>query len=271
MRVLAGLTRNYWFLRQNGSPLAPISAVGISLFEVLRRAVTSRLKASPGRRLLTRCGVGGMTPFDVFVPVRIWLSVYESIAKPKPTLSSRGESDERSNNEGAKICNPPGPSCSRSESWTGGLKKSFPSPKTYARSNPPSNLYQRLQPPYRQFLDELGRRIKSSKRAWQTAVLKAHGHTPVWVWKKNRQGSGGSGRLDRQSQVAYRTIDLHFHDLRDEAGSRLLEAGWPHAHACDIKRSRHRGSSRRFREFLASSCKQPCLRPTDILQGLAQF
>lgn len=77
------------------------------------------------------------------------------------------------------------------------------------------------------FGDELGRRIKSAKRAWQTAVLKAHGHTPVWVWKKNRQGSGGSGRLDRQSQAAYRTIDLHFHDLRHEAGSRLLEAGWP--------------------------------------------
>jgi integrase len=77
------------------------------------------------------------------------------------------------------------------------------------------------------FGDELGRRIKSAKRAWQTAVLKAHGHMPVWVWKKNRQGSGGSGRLDHQSQAAYRSIDLHFHDLRHEAGSRLLEAGWP--------------------------------------------
>jgi integrase len=29
---------------------------------------------------------------------------------------------------------------------------------------------------------------------------------------------------------ALRAIDLHFHDLRHEAGSRLIEAGWPVHH-----------------------------------------
>jgi integrase len=76
------------------------------------------------------------------------------------------------------------------------------------------------------FGDELGHRVKSIKRAWQTAVLKAHGHTPAWVWTNNNRGKG-SGRLSAESRAAYRAIDLHFHDLRYEAGSKLLEAGWP--------------------------------------------
>ena len=31
------------------------------------------------------------------------------------------------------------------------------------------------------FGDEVGRRLKSPQKAWETAVLKAHGHTPTWV------------------------------------------------------------------------------------------
>jgi len=31
------------------------------------------------------------------------------------------------------------------------------------------------------FGDTVGRRLKSPKKAWVTAVLKAHGHTPIWV------------------------------------------------------------------------------------------
>jgi hypothetical protein len=46
----------------------------------------------------------------------------------------------------------------------------------------------------------------------------AHGHTPTWV----RNNS-----LSPASREAFRAIDLTFHDLRHEAGSRLLEAGWP--------------------------------------------
>jgi hypothetical protein len=35
------------------------------------------------------------------------------------------------------------------------------------------------------------------------------------------------GQPGPESRAALRTIDLHFHDLRHEAGSRWLEAGWP--------------------------------------------
>lgn len=72
------------------------------------------------------------------------------------------------------------------------------------------------------------REIENSLKrpANQTAVLKAHGHSPIWVWKKGNSRKG-TGKLSPQSRAIYRQIDLHFHDLRHEAGSRLLEAGWP--------------------------------------------
>ena len=74
------------------------------------------------------------------------------------------------------------------------------------------------------FGDEVGRRLKSQKKAWETAVLRAHGHTPTWV----KRG------LSPASRAAYRTIDLHFHDLRHEAGSRWLEAGVPLHHVKEL-------------------------------------
>jgi integrase len=81
------------------------------------------------------------------------------------------------------------------------------------------------------FGNEIGQRVGSIKRAWQTTVLRAHGHEPVWIWKK-KQGLNdkGSTKLSPESQAAYRSIGLHFHDLRHEGGSRLLEAGWPVHH-----------------------------------------
>jgi integrase len=71
------------------------------------------------------------------------------------------------------------------------------------------------------FGDDIGQRVKCIRKAWDTAVLKAHGHKPVWV---------GSNTLSPESRAALRAIDLHFHDLRHEAGSRLHEAGWPLHH-----------------------------------------
>jgi integrase len=68
------------------------------------------------------------------------------------------------------------------------------------------------------FGNEVGERIGSIKKAWQTAVLKAHGHAPQWVKGKNNQ-------LASESLTAYRAINLHFHDLRREFGSRVLESG----------------------------------------------
>lgn len=76
------------------------------------------------------------------------------------------------------------------------------------------------------FGNPVGDRIGSVKRAWQTVVLKAHGHKPEWV--------KGKGRLSVASRTAYHLIDLHFHDLRHEAGSRLLEAGWPLHHVKEM-------------------------------------
>jgi len=63
-----------------------------------------------------------------------------------------------------------------------------------------------------------GERVLSFKRAWQTAVLKAHGHKPTYLAGAN---------LSTESRAALRAIDLHFHDLRREAGSRWLDAGVP--------------------------------------------
>jgi integrase len=72
------------------------------------------------------------------------------------------------------------------------------------------------------FGDEAGGKVANTKRAWETAVLKAHGHTPTWT--KTSKG------LVPASRAALAAIDLDFHDLRHEAGSRLLEAGWPLHH-----------------------------------------
>ncbi len=68
------------------------------------------------------------------------------------------------------------------------------------------------------FGDAVGRRLTEVRKAWVTAVLKAHGHTPVWT---------STNGLGPASQAVWAGIDLHFHDLRHEAGSRWLEAGWP--------------------------------------------
>jgi integrase len=76
------------------------------------------------------------------------------------------------------------------------------------------------------FGDEAGLKVANVKRAWETAVLKAHSHTPAWT--KTSKG------LMAVSRDALDAIDLHFHDLRHEAGSRLLEAGWPLHHVQEM-------------------------------------
>jgi integrase len=42
------------------------------------------------------------------------------------------------------------------------------------------------------------------------------------------------GKLSEESRAALRAIDLHFHDLRHEAGSRWLEAGMPLHHVKEL-------------------------------------
>jgi integrase len=68
------------------------------------------------------------------------------------------------------------------------------------------------------FGNAIGQHVDSTKRAWVTAVLKAHGYNVTLTKTCN---------LAPESRAALDTIDLHFHDLRREAGSRWLEGGVP--------------------------------------------
>lgn len=72
------------------------------------------------------------------------------------------------------------------------------------------------------FGDSEGRPVASPKKAWEVCVLKAHGHRPQW-----RKGANG---LSAESRATLAAIDLNWHDLRHEAGSRWIEAGWPLHH-----------------------------------------
>jgi integrase len=83
-------------------------------------------------------------------------------------------------------------------------------------------------PPTAYVFGELGHRQGSIKKAWATAVLKSHGYMPEWIRK------GKSNDLSHQSRAQLKTIDLHFHDLRHEAGCRWLEAGWPIHHVQEM-------------------------------------
>lgn len=64
-----------------------------------------------------------------------------------------------------------------------------------------------------------GEIVQSFKRSWAVAKLRAHGFTPQYV--------KGTARLTAESLGQMARIDLHFHDLRREAGSRWLDAGLP--------------------------------------------
>ena len=82
----------------------------------------------------------------------------------------------------------------------------------------------RTYPPIAYVFGALGERLKSVKKAWASVVLRAHGHEPEWV----------AGKLSAVSREPLRVIDLHFHDLRHEAGCRWLEAGWPIHHVREM-------------------------------------
>jgi integrase len=81
------------------------------------------------------------------------------------------------------------------------------------------------------FGNEIGEPIKGIKRGWESAVLKAHGHRPQYVVRivtdGERRRKVRTGLLTPECRAALRAIDLHFHDLRREAGSRWLDAGTP--------------------------------------------
>jgi integrase len=78
------------------------------------------------------------------------------------------------------------------------------------------------------FGNEIGQRVQNIKRAWHTAVLKAQGYKPSYTKKRiDEETVVKTANLSPESRAALDAIDLHFHDLRREAGSRWLEGGVP--------------------------------------------
>jgi integrase len=68
------------------------------------------------------------------------------------------------------------------------------------------------------FGNALGQKVDSTKRAWQTAVLRAYGEPIVRTPTMN---------LAPECRATLKRVNLHFHDLRRECGSRWLEGGVP--------------------------------------------
>jgi integrase len=66
------------------------------------------------------------------------------------------------------------------------------------------------------FGNEVGERLKNYQKAWSTLRLRAVGHGPHW---------GPNGRFLPCCREQLAKMNLHMHDLRREAGSRLLERG----------------------------------------------
>jgi integrase len=86
------------------------------------------------------------------------------------------------------------------------------------------------------FGDEDGQQPVSFRRAWTMAVLKAHGVKPEWAKETGTQGAKKSGwkELTAECREAFKTINLHWHDLRHEYASRLVERGAPLAQVRDL-------------------------------------
>jgi len=68
---------------------------------------------------------------------------------------------------------------------------------------------------------------RAFRRAWVTAVLKADGIKPAWK-------AYGWTALTPPCLAEFRRINLHWHDLRHEYASRLVEKGVPLAQVRDL-------------------------------------
>ncbi len=82
------------------------------------------------------------------------------------------------------------------------------------------------------FGNEAGESVKTFKRAWEAAVLRSHGQKPEYIVKTESRPDGTTQKrftrvLTPECRARLRAIDLHFHDLRREAGSRWLDGGVP--------------------------------------------
>ena len=78
------------------------------------------------------------------------------------------------------------------------------------------------------FSNEVGDLVRSFRSAWLTTVLKAHGVKPHWRKKARYR------QLTEDCVEAFQAIDLHWHDLRHEYASRLVERGVPLSQVRDL-------------------------------------
>ncbi len=78
------------------------------------------------------------------------------------------------------------------------------------------------------FSNEVGERLCFVHSTWMRTVLKAHGIALTWGAGVDYKGPS------KESQAAFRKINLRWHDLRHEYASRLVEEGVPLAQVRDL-------------------------------------
>ena len=78
------------------------------------------------------------------------------------------------------------------------------------------------------FSNAVGELVRSFRSAWLTTVLKAHGIKPHWRKKASYK------QLTEDCVEAFQAINLHWHDLRYEYASRLVERGVPLSQVRDL-------------------------------------
>jgi integrase len=75
-----------------------------------------------------------------------------------------------------------------------------------------------LKPTAYVFGNEVGEKVGSIKKAWETCLLRAHGHKVQWA---------GKNGLSAECRAQLKQINKHIHDLRHEAGLRWHKGGVP--------------------------------------------